>query len=231
MSQANRLHEGKTIKYTPSAAVVAGTVVVANSLVGVPPTDIAANGLGSLDPAGLFSVVKANGTMDFGNPLFWDADGNPEGGVAGTGCLTTTATGNTFFGLCARDAAADDERVVVYKVPSAVTVENSLGTVRADPGNAGAIPADYSGSVQIVTAAGETRTLANPAFVGQMLAISMKTDAGDCVIAVAAAFNQTGNNRITLNDAGDTVVLVGIESGANKRWRVMVNDGATLSTV
>lgn len=231
MTQANRLREGKTIQYTPSAAVVAGTVVVANNLIGVPPTDIAADALGSLDPAGLFSVVKAAGTMDFGNPLFWDADGNPQGGEAGSGCLTTTATGNTFFGLCARDAAADDERVVVYKVPSAVTVENSLGALRADPGNAGAIPVAYSGSVQIVTAAAETRTLADPTFVGQMLALSMKTDAGDCVISAASAINQTGNNRITLNDAGDTIVLVGIESGANKRWRVMVNDGATLATV
>lgn len=231
MSQALRHTEGTVVDHTPDAAVTAGTVVVVNDLVGVPANDIEASRLGALAMFGTYSVVKANGTIDEGNPVYWDADGDPQGGTAGTGCLTTTATGNKFFGLCVRDAALNDQRVLVLKVPSAVTVENSLGSLRADPGNGGALPVVYSGSIQIVTAGAETRTLAAPTFVGQMLAISMKTDGGDCVIAAAAAINQTGNNRITLNDVYDTVVLVAVESGGNKRWRVMVNDGATLSTV
>jgi hypothetical protein len=59
----------------------------------------------------------------------------------------------------------------------------------------------------------------------------MKTDGGNCTITVASAINQTGNNTIQLNDPGDTLVLVGIQNGANKAWRVVVNDGCTLSTV
>ena len=101
----------------------------------------------------------------------------------------------------------------------------------ADPGDAAAIPVTQSGTVAIVTAGAETRTLAAPAYVGQELVLYMKTDGGDCVVAIATAVNQTGNNRATFNDAGDVLVLRAIESGANLRWRVVANDGVTLSTV
>ena len=100
-----------------------------------------------------------------------------------------------------------------------------------DPGDAAAIPVTQSGTVAIVTAGAETRTLAAPTYVGQELVLYMKTDGGDCVVAIATAVNQTGNNRATFNDAGDVLVLRAIESGANLRWRVVANDGVTLSTV
>ena len=111
------------------------------------------------------------------------------------------------------------------------TIHNALTAVIADPGATGAIPVTDSGTCEIVTAAAETRTLAAPTYVGQVLSLCMKTDGGDCVITVATAINQTGNNTITLNDAGDTILLVGVQNGANKAWRVVVNDGCTLSTV
>lgn len=101
----------------------------------------------------------------------------------------------------------------------------------ADPGDAGAIPADQTGNIAITTAGAETRTLAVPGTAGLVLAISMDVDGGDGVITVAAAFNQTGNNTITLNDAGDTVVLTSVQVGGSLVWRVVSNDGATLATV
>lgn len=101
----------------------------------------------------------------------------------------------------------------------------------ADPGDAGAIPVTRTGQVAITTAGAETRTLAIPTFAGQRLTISMDVDAGDAVITAAAAINQTGNNTITLDDAGDTVELVGVQVASALVWRVVVNDGATLSTV
>jgi len=105
------------------------------------------------------------------------------------------------------------------------------GTNVSDPGNAGAIPVTRSGSVAIVTAGAETRTLAIPAAITQILTLYFKTDGGDCVVTVAAAINAAGNNTITLNDAGDSITLRGIHNGTALAWRVMVNDGCTLSTV
>lgn len=100
-----------------------------------------------------------------------------------------------------------------------------------DPGDAGAIPVDRSGVCPLVTAGAETRTLAVPSHLGQRLTLCLKTDGGDCVVTVASAINQTGNNTITLGDAGDVLDLVAVQSGANLVWRVVVNDGTALSTV
>ena len=100
----------------------------------------------------------------------------------------------------------------------------------ADPGDAGAIPATRSGNVAITTAAAETRTLAIPTIQGITLAISCDVYAvGDAVITVASAINQAGNTIITLNTAGDTVVLIAVQVAGALVWRVLVNDGAALS--
>lgn len=101
----------------------------------------------------------------------------------------------------------------------------------ADPGDAGAIPVTRSADVAITTAAAETRTLAIPALAGITLAISLDVDGGDCVITAAAAINQTGNNTITLDDAGDTLVLKSVQVAGALVWRVVSNDGCTLATV
>jgi hypothetical protein len=121
---------------------------------------------------------------------------------------------------------------MLVKVPS-VTANHygPLNNVIADPGDAGAIPVTSSGYCPIVTAGSETRTLAIPAFIGQELLLYIKTDGGTCVITVASAINQTGNNTITMADVRDVIRLVAIESGSNRVWHVVSNDGAALSTV
>lgn len=100
-----------------------------------------------------------------------------------------------------------------------------------DPGTGAAIPVTSQCSSLGLTSggSGETNTLANPAVVGSMMAITMQADGGgDIVITVASAYNQAGNTTVTLNDAGDTVVFIGANIGGTPRWRLLVNDGATL---
>ena len=134
---------------------------------------------------------------------------------------STWTNGNLVFAQKASGGSA------IIDLDGVSIIDNNI----TDPGNAAAIPVTQSGTVAIVTAGAETRTLAAPAYVGQELVLYMKTDGGDCVVAIATAVNQTGNNRATFNDAGDVLVLRAIESGANLRWRVVANDGVTLSTV
>ena len=232
--QARFIQEGDAFDYTPSSAVAAGAVVVVGAHVGITKNPIPANTLGALAIEGLFDVVKVTGAINDGAAVFWDADGNPLGGDAGTGCATTVSGGNTFMGFAVGAAAETAETVRIDLIGVAAvtnTIHNALTAVIADPGAAGAIPVTDTGHVDIVTAAAETRTLAAPASIGELLLLSMKTDGGDCVIAIATGINQTGNNRITMNDAGDSILLVGIASGADKRWRVAYNDGCTLATV
>jgi hypothetical protein len=59
----------------------------------------------------------------------------------------------------------------------------------------------------------------------------MSVDAGDCVITAASAINQTGNNTITMNDAGDYIQLQAVTIAGALRWRVAANDGTALTTV
>jgi len=122
----------------------------------------------------------------------------------------------------------------VFKVMAFSTGVPALGSSRTaitDPGNAGAIPVTQSGYCPIVTAGSETRTLAAPVFIGEELTLYIKTDGGSCVITVASAVNQTGNNTLTMNEVRDVIVLRAIESGSSKVWMVVANDGVSLSTV
>lgn len=102
-----------------------------------------------------------------------------------------------------------------------------------DPDNAGSISVGSRmvSSISLVTgAAGETRSLKDPAQAGQTIVLCLKTDGGgDCVVTGESAINQAGNTVMTFGDAGDTAYLVAVEDGADKEWRVVINDGITLS--
>lgn len=231
--RARYIQEGASVNYTPAAAVTAGDVIVVNGHVRVAKRDIEADVLGALCTEGLFDVVKDASDIADGNALYWDADGNPVGGVAGSGALSTTAAGNTFFGFAQAAAGVGAETVSarLIHVPAAIVTGAAIATSIVDPGNAGAIPVTGNGHVQIVTAGAETRTIADPTFAGQELLLCMKTDGGDCVVATASPINQAGNNRITMGDAGDSIRLNAIADGADLEWRVVYNDGTALSTV
>lgn len=231
MTQATYRAVGRSIDYTPGAAVSAGDVVVQNNLVGIAAVDIEANRLGALHVEGIFDVAKASGGINAGASVFWDADGNPLGGTAGTGAATTTAEGNTYMGWAVEAAGVSDTtvRVLLVRSPS-ITVHEPLTAALEDPGDEGAIPVTGSGHVVLVTEGAETRTLAAPEFVGQQLMLVLSVDGGDCVVTCATGLNQTGNDTATFGDAGDTLVLVAIDVGGSARWRVMSNDGVSLTT-
>jgi len=224
MATATFVHDGKAVDYTPGASVAAGDVVVQGDLVGVAPRPIAANALGSLAVSGVFDFPKATGggsALTAGTVVYWDAAAK---------VATATSVGNKQLGKVVQ-AAADADTTVRVRLEGTSVANNPLTAAITDPGNAGAIPVTGSGHVDIVTAGAETRTLAAPSFIGQELLVSLKTDGGNCVVTCATTVNQTGNNTITFDDAGDAVLLVAKANGANKRWSVVSNDGAALSTV
>ena len=111
--QAVFFQEGKAIDYIPGADVAIGQVVVLGSIVGIAVRAIASGALGSLAIAGVFNVAKVNGAIGAGVPVYWDADGDPQGGTAGTGAATTTSTDNTFLGHAVAVAGVTDETVRV----------------------------------------------------------------------------------------------------------------------
>ena len=118
MATATFIHDGKAIDYTPGSDVSAGDVVVQNNLVGIAKTPIAADALGALAVEGVFDVAKAAVEIEAGKPVYWDADGNPVTGDAGSGAATTTEDGNVQMGFSIA-AAADTDETVRVKLQSA----------------------------------------------------------------------------------------------------------------
>ena len=101
--QASFIHDGKTVDYTPTAAVEAGSVVVLGSLVGVTKVDIPANALGGLAVVGVFDVEKANVAITLGAKVYWDA----------TAKKANLTTSGAPLGVAVADAVAADTTVRV----------------------------------------------------------------------------------------------------------------------
>ena len=94
------LQQGAELDYTPaSTAVNAGDVVVIGTIPLVADTDIAVGRKGSLAVQGVFDVPKDGSTFSDGDSVYWNATGNPNGGTAGVGCCTSTASGNVLMGF------------------------------------------------------------------------------------------------------------------------------------
>ncbi len=100
----------------------------------------------------------------------------------------------------------------------------------ADPGASGTINVDRCPCVvDVVTAAAEGRTLAAPMKSGLIVTVGLKSDGGDLTLTVTGGMNQSGNSSAVAADAGDALTLVSIAVGTGFKWRVLANDGFSLS--
>ena len=105
----NFIQEGKRIEITASgAAISSGDLVLVNDLAVVALVDIADGDSGNAAPEGVWELSgKAAEAVNQGDKLYWDADGDPLVGTAGTGCITATPTDNQYIGIAWAAAAAD----------------------------------------------------------------------------------------------------------------------------
>jgi len=108
--------------------------------------------------------------------------------------------------------------------------ESNLLTVK-DPGASGSISVGerVTSYVGMVTAAAEARTLKDPSHAGQTLTLCLRTDGGDATVTADSQVNQAGNTIMTFADAGDVLYLVGVKEGTSLEWRIIGNDGISLS--
>lgn len=93
-----------------------------------------------------------------------------------------------------------------------------------DPGDAGAIVADRNPMyVPLVSAAAETRTLARPTKVGDIVILFFKTDGGDITLTVTGGFNEAADTTLTFANAGEFAMFVSCYDGTNYLWRQVSN--------
>lgn len=108
--------EARINRFTAASDVEDGDVIVENGRVGVAHNDTASGEEGlalfGTDEKGIM-MPKATGAIGRNAKLYWDEDGNPVGGAAGSGAITTVATGNILVGRAAEPAASGDAEAQV----------------------------------------------------------------------------------------------------------------------
>ena len=111
----NHVMRGKHLDYTNngSGAIKSGQFLLVGSLGAVALVDIAVGKTGSVAIEEVYSLPKVTGAIAQGAKVYWAAAGDPVGGVAGSGALTTTASGNTLAGIAAIAAASGDATVAL----------------------------------------------------------------------------------------------------------------------
>lgn len=113
-----------------------------------------------------------------------------------------------------------------------INVRGVEPTVQPDPGDGGNFEVSRPAVINIATAGAETRTLADPVFIGQVIDLFFIVDGGDCTVTASSPINQTGNNTLIFSDIGEHIRLVGHFNATDGwEWRVIANDGVALSTV
>lgn len=146
--------------------------------------------------------------------------------------LTTTGNGASLVGI--EDSASYITGTTVETALAElarIAPKRNLGALAASAViNAGAGGSYY---MTIGSSGAETNTLAVPTVQGSILSLCAATvGTGTRVVTVASAINKAGNNTITFAAAGDRITLIANAVGASTlAWRVLANDGPTLSTV
>lgn len=195
--QARFLQQGESIDYTPGSAVGAGDVVVVNGVPLVAKLDIAANTLGALEMLGVYDLVKDSSVFSAMDPVYWDADGDPVGGTAGTGAATSTAAGNNKIGLAVLAALTGGAVVKTKLTPEVRTIVPTIptATVAATGSDQGGAASVAAGTFTLVSAADGTKGVKLPAAVaGLYVEIKNNVNAnlkvypatGDAINAIAA---------------------------------------------
>lgn len=175
--------------------------------------------VGLWNNSGALKVRKADGT-DIAYADLSALDYAEAGDMAAAGNAAANAAG-TSDEVSRGDHVHAQGKMVAAATALAVT----------DPGDAGAVAVTHSGVCNLTTgASGETRTVADPAFIGQELVLSLAVDGGgDAAITFASDFDQSGNNVMTFGDAGDMAKFVATLIGANRKWRLICNLGGAAS--
>lgn len=104
--QAQYVHDGKAVDFTPTTDVAVGSIVVQGDLVGITKRDIKAGSLGSLAVEGVFDIPKDPVdavAFDAGTNVYVDEDAN----------VVADEAGNKYLGKVVTDAAETDSFVRV----------------------------------------------------------------------------------------------------------------------
>lgn len=192
-------------------------------------------------------LLATGGTIDLNgeaDALVLDADGNTSISAPTDDQIDIEIGGADDFRFLANIFQALSGSVIETNTINETTATNGVAvdgltikdgstrpTVHADPGNGGAIPVTSTGVCALTSGGAETRTLADPTFLGQRLTLWCTVYVGDIVVATASPCNVANNNRLTFGAVSEAIELVAVNVGAALVWQIGWNDGVGLTTV
>lgn len=101
---AQFLHDGSAIDFTPTENIKAGDIITLGGLVGVARLDVNAGTQGTLSLSGVYKISKTSEKFISGETVFWNANV----------CKAThSKSGNSFLGKVVSDASDTDDSVSV----------------------------------------------------------------------------------------------------------------------
>lgn len=91
-----------------------------------------------------------------------------------------------------------------------------------DPGDAATITVDRQlGTVALVSAGAETRTLGRPTQQGVLCLLHHHTDGGAITLTVTGGFDEAGNTALTFDDVGEFALFAAVYDGTDYSWRLV----------
>ena len=112
----NYVKKGDRMLYTNSTGsiIIAGAPVLVGKIFGVAAVDIPVGESENLIVEDVYEIRKATTTVIAqGDNLYWDADGKPQGGLSGQGCLTNVISDNVYAGKAFAGATSTDATVQI----------------------------------------------------------------------------------------------------------------------
>lgn len=226
--------QGDSVPYTPANSGInyAGDIVLLGAVVGICTDDINTNGQGALGGvwlSGVFTVPKDTSSGNAGDALYWNATGNPVVGTAGTGCFTTTASGNNLAGIAVPTPGQSGYLTGDATVRIKLQPQNSSGTTggvmtaTSITGTSSTLPVQGLGAAQGGSASligGTSTTSANaggaalitggaPGATGVGGAVTIAGGAGGATSGAGGAVSITGGVGTAGNAAGGAATLAG----------------------
>ncbi len=199
-TETKHYKDGLALDHTPAAALTAGQMLQVAGMAAIAITDIAASILGAVQITGLIKAAAAAVVGNAGDVVWWDEDGDPVGGTAGSGAATTIAANGDFAigSLGAALAAADGEAITRLNeyAPDRPSWPNRVHETVSDDLT---LDAEDSGKVLHVDTDAKTITLPATATAVDVIIVNDGADAG-----VAVNIDPDANDRIFgQNIAGD----------------------------
>lgn len=209
MAQAQFRQRGETIDHKPAGSLALGDVVVLGDIIGVASTAITANTTGALQVSGTFKMVKDASTIAAGNRLYWNATGDPVGGVAGSGALTTNAAGAIFAGFAIAAAATGDASVEILLADSQRKPRVATSTVAAT-GSTNADAAALKEGFNLVTGGDGTKGVVLPAIAAGVQVIVKNSSGSNLKLYPGTGKKINGGTATTgaLTLAANTIAIL-----------------------